>query len=155
MSKPLKSMWRWTMMTRVPRRRVPLRSRFNLKMFGASFSRLVEEGIRPWYSILPLQPLPRPINCGTDRSQKLIQYSMNVYLFFHRAVSRRMPIQGTERRPFEVELLHRLESTTSGLSMARCVPTLCMSIGVLTPSRLLQEMSYHVQLVDTRDIYSR
>ena len=67
-----------------------------------------------------------------DRLQKLVQYSMNVYLFFHRAVSRRMPIQGTGKRAFEVELLHRLESTTSGLSMARCVLTLCIRIGVFT-----------------------
>ncbi len=80
------------------------------------------------YSILPLQPLPQPIDFGTDRLQKLIQYSMNVYLFFHRAVSRRMPVQGTLKRAFEAELLRRLGSTTSGLSMARCVPTLCISI---------------------------
>jgi len=56
---------------------------------------------------------------GRDKALKLIQYSMNVYLFFHRTVSRRMPVQGTQKRAFETELLHRLESTTSGLSMAR------------------------------------
>jgi hypothetical protein len=56
---------------------------------------------------------------GRDKALKIVQYSMNVYLFFHRAVSRRMPIQGTGKRAFEAELLHRLESTTSGLSMAR------------------------------------
>lgn len=57
---------------------------------------------------------------------------MTVYLFFHRAVSRRMPVQATQQRTFEAELLHRLESTASGLSMARCVPTLLV-IGVFTP----------------------
>ncbi|KAH9062090.1 hypothetical protein EDB87DRAFT_1559985 [Lactarius vividus] len=56
---------------------------------------------------------------GRDKAFKLIQYSMNVYLFFHRAVSRRLPVQGTQKRAFEAELLRRLESTASGLSMAR------------------------------------
>jgi hypothetical protein len=62
---------------------------------------------------------------------------MNVYLFFHRTVSRRMPVQATQKRAFETELLHRLESTASGLSMARCVPTLSMPIGALTPDSLV------------------
>lgn len=79
---------------------------------------------------------------------------MNVYLFFHRVVSRRMPIQGNGKRALEAELLHRLESTSSSLSMARCVPCLCISIGDLHPSRLIQEMPHHVQLADTFDVYS-
>jgi hypothetical protein len=58
-------------------------------------------------------------SAGRDKALKLIQYSMNVYLFFHRTVSRRMPVQATQKRAFETELLHRLESTASGLSMAR------------------------------------
>lgn len=56
---------------------------------------------------------------GRDKAFKLIQYSMKVYLFFHRAVSRRMPVQGTQKRAFEADLLNRLESTASGLSTTR------------------------------------
>jgi hypothetical protein len=62
---------------------------------------------------------------------------MNVYLFFHHTVSRRMPVQATQKRAFETELLHRLESTTSGLSMARCVPILYILIGAFTPESLV------------------
>ena len=58
---------------------------------------------------------------------------MNVYLFFHRTVARRMPVQATQKSAFEAVLLRRLESTTLGLSMARCVPTLCMSVGAFRP----------------------
>ncbi|KAI0301792.1 hypothetical protein B0F90DRAFT_1838296 [Multifurca ochricompacta] len=56
---------------------------------------------------------------GRDKAFKLIQYSMKVYLFFHTAISRRMPVQGARKRGFEAELLHRLESAVSRLSVTR------------------------------------
>lgn len=62
---------------------------------------------------------------------------MTVYLFFHRAVSRRIPVQATQKRAFEAELLHRLESTASGLSMARCVLSLCITSELFTPESLV------------------
>jgi len=56
---------------------------------------------------------------GRDKAFKIIQYSMKVYLRFHYAVSRRMPVQGVRRGAFERSLLRRLESTVSGLSLTR------------------------------------
>ena len=60
-----------------------------------------------------------------DDTQKIIQYSMKVYLRFHYAVSRRMPVRGVRSGAFERSLLRRLESTVSGLSLTRYVPTVC------------------------------
>jgi len=59
---------------------------------------------------------------GIDDIQKIIQYSMKVYLLFHLAVSRRVPVQGARKSAFEAGLLRRLESTVSGLSLTRWVP---------------------------------
>ncbi|KAI0285026.1 hypothetical protein BGY98DRAFT_910241 [Russula aff. rugulosa BPL654] len=56
---------------------------------------------------------------GRDKAFKIIQYSMKVYLLFHFAVSRRMPVQGIKRGAFERSLLRRMESTVSGLSLTR------------------------------------
>jgi len=56
---------------------------------------------------------------GRDKTFKIIQYSMKVYLLFHLAVSRRVPVQGARKSAFEVGLLRRLESTVSGLSLTR------------------------------------
>ncbi|KAF8485014.1 hypothetical protein DFH94DRAFT_623970 [Russula ochroleuca] len=56
---------------------------------------------------------------GRDKAFKIIQYSMKVYLLFHHAVSRRMPVQGAGKGALERSLLRRLESTVSGLSMTR------------------------------------
>jgi len=56
---------------------------------------------------------------GRDKAFKIIQYSMKVYLLFHHAVSRRLPVRGARKSAFEVGLLRRLESTVSGLSMTR------------------------------------
>lgn len=61
---------------------------------------------------------------GIDDTQKIIQYSMKVYLLFHYAVSRRMPVQAAGKGALERSLLRRLESTVSGLSVTRCVPTI-------------------------------
>ncbi|KAI9510425.1 hypothetical protein F5148DRAFT_976680 [Russula earlei] len=58
-------------------------------------------------------------SAGRDKTFKIIQYSMKVYLLFHNAVSRRMPIQGDRRRAFEAGLLLRLGSAVSGLSLTR------------------------------------
>jgi len=44
---------------------------------------------------------------------------MKVYLRFHYAVSRRIPVQGIRRGAFERSLLRRMESTVSGLSLTR------------------------------------
>ena len=77
------------------------------------------------YSTLPLQQLFLLIVFDIDDTQKIIQYSMKVYLLFHFAVSRRMPVQGVGRGAFERSLLRRMESTVSGLSLTRCVPTVC------------------------------
>lgn len=72
------------------------------------------------YSTLPPQQLLLLIAFGINDIQKIIQYSMKVYLLFHRAVSQRVPIQGARKNAFEVGLLRRLESTASGLSLTRC-----------------------------------
>jgi len=56
---------------------------------------------------------------GRDKTFKIIQYAMKVYLLFHRAVVQRVPLQGPKKSAFEVELLRRLESTVSGLSLTR------------------------------------
>ncbi|KAI0269236.1 hypothetical protein BC834DRAFT_865397 [Gloeopeniophorella convolvens] len=56
---------------------------------------------------------------GRDKAFKLVQYSMKVYLFFHYAISRRIPVQGGKKAAFEAELLKRLESTTAKLSLTR------------------------------------
>ena len=69
--------------------------------------------------------IPVLIVFDTDDTQKIIQYSMKVYLRFHYAVSRRMPVQGVRSGAFERSLLRRMESTVSGLSLTRCVPTVC------------------------------
>jgi hypothetical protein len=47
---------------------------------------------------------------------------MNAYLVFHRTILRRVPLRGTKKKAFEVELLQRLGSTVSGLSLTRCGP---------------------------------
>src|SRR5216683_2802805 len=115
---------KWIRMRRrkIVRRRVQLRIRSAVKKFGRSYSRLVGGGIRLSYSTLPLQKLLVLIVFGIDDIQKIIQYSMKVYLLFHHAVSRRLPVRGARKSAFEVGLLRRLESTVSGLSMTRCVP---------------------------------
>jgi hypothetical protein len=77
--------------------------------------------------ILLLQPLLLLIVFGIGNIQKIIQYSMNVYLVFHRAVSRHVPLQGARKRAFEVELLQRLGSTVSRLSLTRCGPVTASS----------------------------
>jgi len=51
----------------------------------------------------------------TDILQKLIQYSLRVYLLFHKAVSFRR----LARPALELEFLKRLSSTASGLSFSR------------------------------------
>ncbi|KAH9999409.1 hypothetical protein BJV77DRAFT_939899 [Russula vinacea] len=56
---------------------------------------------------------------GRDKAFKIIQYSMKVYLLFHYAVSRRMPVQAAGKGALERSLLRRLESTVSGLSVTR------------------------------------
>jgi hypothetical protein len=94
--------------------------------------RLARGGIRLLYSTLPLQPVT-PTDClGIDDTQKIIQYSMKVYLLFHRAVSRRLPVQAAGKGAFERSLLRRLDSTVSGLSVTRCVPTFRRSDWIFT-----------------------
>ena len=74
-----------------------------------------------------------PTDClGIGDIQKIIQYSMKVYLLFHHAVSRRMPVQAAGKGAFERSLLRRLESTVSGLSVTRCVPTIHRADHMLT-----------------------
>jgi len=58
-------------------------------------------------------------SAGRDKTFKIIQYSAKVYLLFHTAASRRMPVQGPMKRAFEAALLERLGSTISGLSLTR------------------------------------
>jgi hypothetical protein len=68
---------------------------------------------------------------------------MKVYLLFHRAVAQRVPLQGPKKSAFEVEMLRRLESTVSGLSLTRCVSpvvcgwVLCLRLGCLTYRKCL------------------
>jgi hypothetical protein len=70
-------------------------------------------------------PAVTPTDClGIDDTQKIIQYSMKVYLLFHHAVSRRLPVQAAGKGAFERSLLRRLDSTVSGLSVTRYVPTI-------------------------------
>jgi len=58
-------------------------------------------------------------SAGRDKTFKIIQYSMKVYLHFHNAASRHMPVQGPMKRAFEAALLQSLGSTVSGLSLTR------------------------------------
>jgi len=58
-------------------------------------------------------------SAGRDKTFKIIQYAMKVYLLFHLAIFRRVPVQGAKRRAFENALLQRLQSTVSGLSLTR------------------------------------
>lgn len=88
------------------------------------------------YFTLPLQNLLLLIHLGMDDTQKIIQYAMKVYLLFHLTIFRRVPVQGTKKRAFENALLQRLQSTVSGLSLTRCVPTMRGSGSVLRLGRL-------------------
>jgi len=83
-------------------------------------------------------------SAGRDKTFKIIQYAMKVYLLFHLAIFRRVPVQGAKRRAFENALLQRLQSTVSGLSLTRCVPTMRGSGSVLRLGRLNQKVPYHV-----------
>jgi hypothetical protein len=109
---------------KIIKKRVQLTIRFAPKKFGGTWSRLARGGIRLLYSTFA-SPAATPTDClGIDDTQKIIQYSMKVYLRFHLAVSGRMPVQWAKKGAFERSLLRRLESTVSGLSVTRCVPTI-------------------------------
>ena len=124
----MSSRWGWRKRKKTVRRRAQLRLRSALKKFCEICSRLARGGIRLLYSTLLLQKLHLLIVFGIDDIQKIIQYSMKVYLLFHLAVSRRVPIQGARKSAFEVGLLRRLESTVSGLSLTRWVPVACGAV---------------------------
>ncbi|KII95358.1 hypothetical protein PLICRDRAFT_150026 [Plicaturopsis crispa FD-325 SS-3] len=55
---------------------------------------------------------------GRDKAFKLMQYSIKLYLLFHLGLSNRV-LRKTTRRPWDTELVKRLESTASGLSFTR------------------------------------
>jgi hypothetical protein len=119
-----RSSWKRRRRRKIVKKRVQLRIRFTPKKFGVGCWRLARGGIRLLYSTFAF-PAATPTDClGIDDTQKIIQYSMKVYLLFHHAVSRRMPVQGAGKGALERSLLRRLESTVSGLSMTRCVPTI-------------------------------
>jgi hypothetical protein len=126
------------------RRRLRLGIEFVPKKFCVGYLRLAQGGIRHLYFTLPLQNLLPLIRLGMDGTQKIIQYAMKVYLLFHLAIFRRMPVQGAKKRAFENALLQRLQSTVSGLSLTRCVPTMRGSGSVLRLGRLNQKVPYHV-----------
>ncbi|KAI0027066.1 hypothetical protein K488DRAFT_23460, partial [Vararia minispora EC-137] len=54
---------------------------------------------------------------GRDKALKIIQYTLKVYLLFHNTLARRATLGAS--RPWQVELLRRVNSTTAGLSLAR------------------------------------
>ncbi|EMD40555.1 hypothetical protein CERSUDRAFT_80223 [Gelatoporia subvermispora B] len=53
---------------------------------------------------------------GRDKTFKLLQYSLRLYLLFHAVVA---PLRSRARNPWELELIKRLESTVAGLSLTR------------------------------------
>ncbi|OCH93626.1 hypothetical protein OBBRIDRAFT_885448 [Obba rivulosa] len=53
---------------------------------------------------------------GRDKAFKLLQYSLRLYLLFHAALA---PLRSPARRPWELDLIKRLESTVAGLSLTR------------------------------------
>ncbi|KAG7097139.1 hypothetical protein E1B28_004517 [Marasmius oreades] len=56
---------------------------------------------------------------GRDKTFKLIQYSIRVYLLFHTTAAASRFLRAYTRRPFMQELVKRLTSTMSGLSFSR------------------------------------
>ncbi len=56
--------------------------------------------------------------CLTVSLQKLIQYSIRMYLYFHKSFTGRL-LRGGTRSPWEQGLVKRLESTVSGFSFSR------------------------------------
>lgn len=51
--------------------------------------------------------------------QKLIQYSIRVYLLLHNAATTSRFVRQPTRAPWNIELVKRLESTASGISFTR------------------------------------
>ncbi|TDL29273.1 hypothetical protein BD410DRAFT_892604 [Rickenella mellea] len=56
---------------------------------------------------------------GRDKAFKLIQYSLRVYLLFHAAATKSSLLRKPVHLPWEREVVRRLESTISGLSLTR------------------------------------
>ena len=54
-------------------------------------------------------------------TQKVMQYSLKVYLLFHTTVGTSRFLVRRAKAPWESDLLQRLESTVSGLSLTRYV----------------------------------
>ncbi|KAK0206248.1 hypothetical protein DFS33DRAFT_1381369 [Desarmillaria ectypa] len=55
---------------------------------------------------------------GRDKAFKLIQYSIRMYLYFHKSFTGRL-LRNKTRSPWEQGLVKRLESTVSGFSFSR------------------------------------
>lgn len=53
--------------------------------------------------------------------QKVIQYSMRLYLLFHNSIASSAFFRNNKRRPWEDELIKRLESAIAGFSLTRYV----------------------------------
>ncbi|KIJ56569.1 hypothetical protein M422DRAFT_22728 [Sphaerobolus stellatus SS14] len=56
---------------------------------------------------------------GRDKALKLIQYSLRVFLLFHSAFRRTPAAKAAPRPTWEIEMLHRTDSTIAGLSLSR------------------------------------
>ncbi|KDQ64799.1 hypothetical protein JAAARDRAFT_28436 [Jaapia argillacea MUCL 33604] len=56
---------------------------------------------------------------GRDKTLKIFQYSLKVYLLFHYTLSFSNVLRKQTRPPWEKELVNRLESTVSGFSLSR------------------------------------
>jgi hypothetical protein len=54
--------------------------------------------------------------------QKVMQYGLKVYLLFHASVGSSRFLAHRAKTPWETDLVRRLESTVSGVSLTRYAP---------------------------------
>lgn len=69
---------------------------------------------------------------GRDKGFKIVQYSLKLYLLFHTSITSSPLLRRSIRRPWEEELVKRLQSAVSGLSFSRKTLLLCNWLTPLT-----------------------